>query len=735
MDLFGHSANSAGQRHRLDDHLRGTERRARRYGSRFAAAEVAGYLGRVHDVGKGTCAWQDGLLRAEATGSRVGIPHKHAGTLLAHRAGLGRLAGVVFGHHGGLVSRACLREELRAAQSEHAASVQEAIDRVAAVVPEILDGPGLPGWVHDAYAQDDLVLDVLVRMVFSAVVDADRLDTAEHLDGLPRPDHPVAASDLAERFEAARQELLAARPPSPVDADRDYVYDQALAAAQGPQGFYRLPAPTGSGKTIAAGAFGLHHARRHGLARVIVAVPFMTVTEQNAGVYRGLLETGGGAPVVLEHHSGVDFDAPGAPGGRWARLAAENWDAPFVVTTTVRLFEALFDRRPEAMRRLHRLAGSVIVLDEVQSLPDAMLVPILSMLRTLTEFFGVTVLLSSATQPAFFDLAPLKEVAARDVIAEPKPLYERLARVSYTWWSDPAPTVEELARTVAQRPSVLTVCNTTAQAQRIHELVAAHRPQERGPVLHLSTRMVARHRKDTIEEVIELNRTQSQVAVISTQLVEAGVDLDFPEVYRAYATAEAMQQAAGRCNRSGRLERGRVVIFHLAAPDGTGASGGGEFVYGAALGATRLFFGPGKARPDDPEVLHAYYTERFKQTNVEGRDTAALIQQARREGDFPRVAELFEMIPETTVPVVCVPKRYAHDRERIAGILHRLRNGAASAHLLRDLRPYMATLPRGYATGKAAGLMVPVVGDLYEWIGDYDEHRGIEIADTKEYVF
>jgi CRISPR-associated endonuclease/helicase Cas3 len=732
-ELYAHSADAGGKRHLLEDHLRGTGLRSGRYAQVFAAGQVAEYLGRVHDVGKAPCAWQDGLLRAEATGGRVGIPHKHAGTVLAQQAGFGSLAGVVFGHHGGLVSRAALKDELKAARGEHAESVQEAIDRVSRVMPEIADGPGLPGWIQEVCAEDRLALDVLVRMVFSAVVDADRLDTAEHVDGMARADHPVAAADLVERFELARGEMLRERAPSPVDGDRACVYEQAVAAAEGAQGFYRLPAPTGSGKTYAAGGFGLHHARRHGLARVIVAVPFLTVTEQNAGVYRDLLEREGELPVVLEHHSGVDLDAKGAATGTWTKLASENWDAPFVVTTTVRLFEALFDHRPEAMRRLHRLAGSVIVLDEVQSLPDDMLVPILSMLRTLTECFGVTVLLASATQPAFFELSPLKDVPCREVIAEPKPLYQRLARVNYEWWTDPAPGVEELARSIAETPAVLAVCNTTAQAQQIHDQVGKYRPSGSGPVLHLSTRMVARHRKDTIVEIVELNKQGAEAAVVSTQLVEAGVDLDFPVVFRASAPAEALQQAAGRANRSGRLERGRVVVFEIAADDGSGQSGGGEFIYGPALDITKMLFGPEAAWPDDPDALHAYYAERFKQTNVDTRGEE--IQQARRGGDFPEVHRLFRMIREFTVPVVCVPERYVEEQERIGGILRALRAGVPPGGLLRELRPYMATLPRGVVRDRASHLAVPVVGDLYEWIGDYHPERGIEIADTKETVF
>ncbi|WP_017559346.1 CRISPR-associated helicase/endonuclease Cas3 [Nocardiopsis baichengensis] len=731
MGIWGHSANDAGERHTLADHLRGTEERARRYGARFHAGELAGYLGRVHDVGKGSCAWQNGLLRAEASGGRVGIPHKHAGTHLAFKAGLGPLANVVFGHHGGLQCRPELKRALQEARTEHKASVDEAIDRVSQVVPEILEGPGLPSWVQDAFTSAPLVTDVLVRMVFSAVVDADRLDTAEHMDAIARPDHPVAAGDLVERYEQSRLARLEGRAPSPVDADRARLYEQAVAAAEGPQGIYRMPAPTGSGKTYAAGAFGLHHARRHGLGRVIVAVPFTTITEQNAKEYRDLLEAPGQEPVVLEHHSGIDLDADKAPGNRWAKLASENWDAPFVVTTTVRLFESLFSHKPEAMRRLHRLAGSVLVLDEVQALPDRLLVPILSMLRTLTEHFGVTVLLASATQPAFFDLSPFQDVPARDVIEDPAPLYRRLARVTYSWWTDPAPTREELAERAAASPSVLVVCNTTTQAQELHEGISKHR-QDDGPVLHLSTRMVARHRQDVLAKITELNKAGAPAAVVSTQLVEAGVDLDFPEVFRAFAPAESLQQAAGRCNRSGRLEQGRVVVFDLTGDDGK-VSSGGEFIYGAALEATREHFGPGKAWPDSPDVMDAYYKDRFKYTNVE--NDGQKIQDARRDGDFPEADRLFTMIKEVSIPVVAVPERYAEDAERVREMLSLLRQGVPPGHLLRELRPFTATLPRGLAERKAAGLLAPVVGDLYEWLGDYDDERGIVIADTKEYVF
>ncbi|WDZ92795.1 CRISPR-associated helicase Cas3' [Nocardiopsis sp. HUAS JQ3] len=732
MPLWAHSVNYLGKRHSLEDHLWGTAHRAGSAGHAFGAAELSRHLGLLHDVGKGCCEWQNGLVRAEKTGGRVGTPHKHAGAWLADQQQLAIFAGVVFGHHGGLHSLSSLKDELRAAKGRHRLQVEEAIDKVSRTVPEIMSGPGLPAWIEEA--DDALVVDALVRMVFSAVVDADYLDTAEHFDGRPRAVHPLKAAELVAHFETARQKKLADAEDSAVNALRRDVYDQAIAGATGPIGMYRMPSPTGSGKTFSSAGFALHHAAAHGLRRVIVAVPFMSITEQNADVYRGLLDQPGQLPTVLEHHSGVDLDEdpdkPVPPHERWRRLAAENWDAPFVVTTTVRLFESLFSNRPAAMRRLHNIAGSVLVLDEVQALPDAMLLPILSMLRVLTEYFNVTVLLASATQPAYGNLNVVRDLPVRDLIEEPQRLYTALNRVRYRWWVDPRPTAQQVAEAAAGQRQCLVVCNTTAQAAELHQKVQQQRGAEPDEVLHLSTRMTADHRRRVLADIHGRVKAGKPVVVVSTQLVEAGVDLDFPVVYRAFATAEAMQQAAGRCNRNGRLSKGEVVIFEVEGWERAAAR-----VYGPALGVTQEFFGPGRAFPDDVTVMDAYYTERFARAGVEAM--GARIQRRRAHGDFPAVADLFQMIEEHTVPVIVPPSpQDEHKAQECRQLLAHLRSGApGSADMLRRLRPWTATLPKNLAR-KHADLTSPVLGDLVEWLGDYDrKHRGIELSDSKEYVF
>ncbi|MFC7382210.1 CRISPR-associated helicase Cas3' [Sphaerisporangium rhizosphaerae] len=726
--LWAHSArDSDGLRHGLADHLRGTGRRAGAFGEIFGAGPLAAHCGLVHDVGKGSCEWQRGLIRAESSNGPVGVPHKHAGTWLLDQQRLGILAAVVFGHHGGLPSAARLKAELQFA--DHHPLVAEAIRRVGEIVPEIhLQGPiALPGWLGDAkvVAADPYALDLLVRMVYSTVVDADFLDTEAHFAGVARAVHRMSAADLVDRYDRRRSELLVARlseqGPCPVDGLRQEVYEQAVAAAGGPRGIYRLPAPTGSGKTLAAGGFAVHHARIHGLRRVIVAVPFMSITEQNADVYRQLLDRDGEEPLVLEHHSGVDLDGDYA-NRRWQRLAAENWDAPFVVTTTIRLFESLFSNKPAAMRRVHRLAGAVIVLDEVQALPDRLLIPIISALRTLTERFGSTVLLASATQPPFEVLSPLRATPIRDVIAEPKPLYKALNRVRYEWRLHPKPTLAEIAGEAAEEPQALVVVNTTKDASRLHQLVEQNRS-----ALHLSTRMAAAHRRDALAEVKRLLDAREPVSVVSTQLVEAGVDLDFPVGFRAVAPADSMQQAAGRVNRGGRLPYGRVIVF-----DPEDGSKGVKALYGAALEATRDRFGP-ECAPDDLDALEAYYRARFDFHNVE--HVGQEIQKERLAHDFPRVAELFRMIDEWTVPVA-VP--YG-DVDELQRILAHLRSGIPGAGVqLRALRPYLATVPKGAAIRAVEeGLAAPVVGDLIEWLGDYHPKRGIEITspDPQELVF
>ncbi|MFE7300618.1 CRISPR-associated endonuclease Cas3'' [Streptomyces sp. NPDC057579] len=746
-ELFGHSRSAvSGVRHRLEDHLRGSAALARRFGEVFGAGELAAYLALIHDVGKGACAWQDRLLAVERMGGgRVGVGHKHAGTWLANAYTKLPFGAVVFGHHGGMPDMERLKDELRRAMAggEEAGRVEEAIRAVEAVVPEIHPDPSpqLPAWLREMpVTRARLGLDLLVRMLFSCVVDADFLDTGAHFEGTAvRVREPADMAALVKRYESRRAEMLAAREPSPVDAVRQQVYEQACAAASGKPGVYVLHVPTGGAKTLAAGAFALRHAAAHGMGRVILAVPFISITEQNAAVYRDLLDPTPGSgeeAIVLEHHSAVDLDseerlrsvtaeqrAELEARAHTARLAAENWDAPFVVTTTVRLFESLFSHKPAQMRRLHRLAGSVIVLDEVQALPDRLLIPILSALRGLTDHFGVTVLLASATQPSFWGLPTWEGLERRTITDAPASLFEALRRVDYEWRTDDDVTLGRIAVEAAGYEQVLTVVNTTKDAAHFHR----HLDEQAATgtaALHLSTRMTAGHRRDVIAEIKRRLGNGLDIQVVSTSLIEAGVDLDFPRVYRAWAPAESLQQAAGRCNRDGRLHRGTVIVFKPS----DGKQPRGE-AYGAALDASGTHFGPDVADPDDLEALERYYPLRYAlQKAAPGSGLGAEIEDLRRRLDFPLVDRSFQMIEDGLSTPVVVIRREA-DRATIEAAIAQLRNPArpCGPEVLRSLQPHTASLPRHEAEAALrSGLAEPVTGDLLLWQGAYHAQRGLD---------
>jgi CRISPR-associated endonuclease/helicase Cas3 len=573
---------------------------------------------------------------------------------------------------------------------------------------------------------DRLAAELLARMVFSSVVDADRLDTERHFHPDLTRKEAASATQLAGIYEDRRKAYLErpAKRDSALAALRELAYELAVAAAGQSPGVFRLAAPTGLGKTMLAAGFGLCHARCHGMRRVIVAVPFMSITEQNASVYRTLL--GGGN--VLEHHSGVNVD--GLPRElRWQKLAAENWDAPFIVTTTVQLFDSLFSNKPGTMRKLHRLARSVIILDEVQALPDDLLLPILSGLRHLTEYFGCTVLLSSATQPEFWSLPPFEDLGARDVLPDPDPFYlavKQARNVRFQWWTAPAPTLAEVARRAAAEPQALIIVNTTDDAARLHLLLEAERSAS-GPVIHLSKRMASAHIRATLQEITSVLADGGPVAVVATQLVEAGVDLDFPLVMRQLSPIDSVIQAAGRCNRECRLAGGLVIVFGLR--DGSPM---GSRVYGAAQAASARYFGDGKAGPDDRQSVAEYYRERYELKNIIRASRGARIQDLRSDFDFPAVAEQFRMIDEKSVPVVVPYLGDATGRKR-AYLLGLLRSSKAPPPWVhRRLRPLLASLPESKARDAIRlGLAVPVVGDLLEWRAPYHELRGIEFPPGK----
>jgi CRISPR-associated endonuclease/helicase Cas3 len=710
---IAHSANDAGLRHDLVDHLTSVASLAAQSCRSFGAEDLGHFVGLWHDIGKFHPTFQEYLRSCEANpGARGhGPDHKAAGTLLASRH-VGLPALLVQGHHGGLHGPADLKAWL--AEKETDPAVRQSLELAEAAISNLVPAgqPALPDYVrHDPRAAE-----MFLRLVFSALVDADYLDTEQHFRSEQAAERGsgVGMAELWDRLDRDQRQF-----PDPGDDlvawVRREVYEACVAAADHPPGLFRLTVPTGGGKTRSGMAFALRHALRHGHRRVIVAVPFITITEQTADVYRRVFGEGS----VLEHHSAAGRPDPNGedfhPSHVWARLAAENWDAPVIVTTTVQLFESLFARSTSQCRKLHRLARSVIILDEAQALPPRLLRPILDALRELCAHYGATVVISTATQPAFEAIAEFASVPATEIVPDPARFFRALKRVSYEWRTDPALGWLDVADIMRGERQALAVVNTKKDAMAL--LDALDDPH----ALHLSTLLCGAHRRNVIAEVKRRLKAGEPCRLVSTQVVEAGVDIDFPLVLRAMGPLDAIIQSAGRCNREGGPHEGRVIVFRPAE------GGMPKGAYHTGVGVTGALIGAGGLDPDDPEVSRAYFHRLFEtvETDAEG------IQDLRARLNYPDVARRFRMIDDDTEPVAITAYGTGEERRHVQRLLERLRGGAPESRaLLRALQPYLVSLRRREAERyRSSGLISEVTPGLGEWMGDYDMIRGLIARD------
>ena len=499
-----------------------------------------------------------------------------------------------------------------------------------------------------------------------------------------------------------------------MDALRGALLDDCLDAASEPPGVFRLPAPTGSGKTISAAAFALAHAAHHGMKRVIVAVPFLSITEQNAAVYRRLI----GEENVVEHHSGVDPERKNRnqTGSVRARYGVENWDAPFVVTTTVQLFESLFSNRPARTRKLHRLANAVIILDEVQAIPPRVLPVILDGLRILQRHFGSTVVLSSATQPTWDLVGPWREAEGldvRDIVSDPVRLYAGLRRSSVEWAK--VDSLGAVADMMADEPHVMTVVNTTANAR---DVALALRDRVTEGLFHLSTRMYAGHRRAVLNEVRERLAAGLPVRLVSTQLVEAGVDLDFPVVLRALAPAENLSQARGRCNREGHLASGRFVVLDCPELSTLDA-------YKVGVAKTRQHFELPSVDLDAPDAMRRYYADLYATLDVDGFEEAKKIQEARARLRYRCVADTFRMIQDDATAVVVAEAPGAE--AVLSDLVQQIdAGGAPPPDRFRRLQEFSVNIPTAMLP-RVAGYVVEELPGISVWRGAYDRLTGVSL--------
>jgi CRISPR-associated endonuclease/helicase Cas3 len=698
-------------------------------------------LGISHDIGKLGDLFQEYIsaciksVGSKAPGHRHhGPDHSSAGSFyLVDKKGnaLSALAWVSASHHGGLRSGADFRNRLinKREDKKIFSDMQNAIDRFSAefendLLPaHVLEEASaeLAHW-KERFAPDGNrsagTLDILLRMLLSALADADALD-AERA-GNPQKSilRASAGSSIHELYEllVADQARLAHGKTGPVNEVRREVYEACLDKADGPVGVYRLCVPTGGGKTRSAMAFALKHALHHGMDRVITAIPYTSIVEQNVEVYRSIF----GSENVLEHHSGAGVKDPETATSEDVRLAlaSENWDLPIVVTTNVQLLESLMGNRPGRCRKLHRIANSVVILDEVQTLPQKYMDTIIDVLHLLSKHFNTTIVLCSATQPALEEFSVrfsgFPKGSVHDIIDAPSRLFRKLARVRYSRMKDLAPvSLSEVMDEAMVHPRSLVVFNTKKDALQAAEYAretAEARGIDPGAVFMLSTVLCGAHRSKVLAEVRERLGKGLPCLLVSTQVVEAGVDLDFPFVMRAVGPLDRIIQVGGRCNREGKLDGlGEVVLFCLE----DGMAPRGEYQVGTDGATTLLRLYP---NPEDLEAQRQYF-----QLLREGVEQDSLkIQEDRNPSHlrFDDIAEKFHLIDEERFEVL-VP----YD-ETAQALISKARNGTSPARaLLRKMQPYVVNMSRhAYQEALDAGLIVPIAPDfpVAEWCGQYD---------------
>lgn len=696
----------------VEEHLENVAKLAGGFAGEFGAASWGYLAGLWHDLGKYDPVFQR-YIRASTEASQETKPgkvnHSTAGGLLAvERFGkFGRiLAYLIAGHHAGLPdwqSETSPQASLayRLDQSQHLAAAL-----AGDVPPSIRE---LPQPTDKAKNGTELSRALWLRMLFSCLVDADFLDTESFMDrerAAHRGGYPTLA-ELAPKFEKYMAEKTASAPVTEVNSIRTEVLVACRATANEKPGLFTLTVPTGGGKTLSSLAFALRHALVHGKRRIIYVIPYTSIIEQTADQFRVIF-----GDAVLEHHSNLDVADQSRETER-SRLACENWDAPLIVTTTVQFFESLFASRTSRCRKLHNIANSIVILDEAQLLPVDFLKPVLEVILELQMNYGVTFVLSTATQPALgphksmdFDFSGLSGL--REIIPASLSLHERLQRTKLEVVDKLAAPLswDELATRLMEQDSVLCIVNRRDDARVLWEKM----PEG---TFHLSALMCGAHRSARIAKIKEHLAAKKPTRVISTQLVEAGVDLDFPVVYRALAGLDSVAQAAGRCNREGLLGYGMVHVF---SPESKIPPG---HLRQAAEIARQLFV-DGKADPLTPARFEQFFKTLYW-IKGNGLDKERIVSLLGNDPElrisFRTAAEKFRLIDEGSYAPVLV--HYAEGSK----LIEILRRQGPERWLLRRLQRYVVNLPR-YLHGKLLadgaieeihpGIFVQAQGNMYD---------------------
>ena len=708
----------------LTDHLDGTMRLAEGFGAGMGLGAEAGLLGKIHDEGKDTAAFQDYIHGRK----HRRVDHSTAGAKSfwenGHIGWLQLIGGFcVAGHHTGIPDLGSKVD--CAGTSTLNGRMKKCIPSIRHPQRYLIDSTCLDVDHLNTFIENRNALDVMIltRMLFSCLVDADFLDTEAFMNNQPvRKNEFSSLKEIAAMFWSRLEEDGYFRPKNALNEKRCEILHTCMRKGEGKQGLYSLTVPTGGGKTISSMAFAMKQAMKWHKERIIYVIPYLSIIEQTADVFRALL----GNHAVLESHSQVDYDSLPEEGseeaGRVAesmKLAAENWDAPVVITTNEQFFESLYANKTSRCRKLHNIANSVIILDEAQMMPVDFLKPCLHVLEQLVHYYGCTVVLCSATQPElgrYLQKNPIQKNPI-EIMENVGELFQFFKRVTFD--IDGETDYAEIAKKLDVCEQVLCIASTKKEAEKIVELLD-------GEAMYLSTNLCPAHRREIIREMKTRLRDGNPCRVVSTSIISVGVDIDFPVVYLQYTGLDSLIQGAGRCNREGRqsLQKSRAHIFW------TKESKKSLFMRKEKQVTDMIRKKYNAEEMTEPSAIRTYF-ENWYQSN-EGNLDYREIEKLAQSLSFAEIGKRFHLIQDSTKSV------FIPFDEKARNIKEQLMMGNRSRQLMRAAGAYMINVRYSKAQGQSDFMKLLTQGQIEMFPGDenlaylvnmedYDAELGLKI--------
>ncbi|MCK9294930.1 MAG: CRISPR-associated helicase Cas3' [Desulfobulbaceae bacterium] len=711
---FAHSENDNGEKHSLFKHLYQTSQFAENFACQENYKPAFKITGLLHDLGKYQSAFQDYLING---GRRGSVPHASWGAGYARIHKLLEASIAIDGHHKGLPDNAAWKSDTNPYMHNEIPAFKD-------VVLSFLDDVGVSevdintsGGINFSELSQR---EIFVRYLFSALTDSDWLSTEEHFEAEKSAMRVGCALPVDEMIIELEEEFSRKSTEGEINRLRNAARSEVVSKALLPLGFYSLALPTGMGKTLTSLAWALRHAKQNGLKRIIIVLPYINIIDQTAQTLKGIF----GDEIVLEHHSSYNEGKKDGDDEKEAllqlqkrqQLSCENWDYPLIVTTTVQFFESLFSNRPSKCRKNHNISESLVIFDEVQSLPKEVILPTLQMLKDIQVVMKSSFLFCTATQPAFEKRPKFDGITAIcPLIKEPDILYDKTRRVEYHLLDNLAPI--EYGRLSAVvlgcDASTLVIFNTKKASLEFYTFMGTFGNWE--SKYHLSTSMCPSHRKNVIKKIRDDLSAKKKILVVSTQLIEAGVDFDFPVLFRAMAPLEAVIQSAGRCNREGKLAvYGKVFLFKLqngGMPDKT---------YAACAGFAEELIKTDINQLYKHDVFERYYSQVI---DLYVDPDKYAINDSRRKFNFATVNDSYRIIQKATEGLfIC---NFNEDSRQL---LHSLRyKEFLGRNDYRKMQAYTVQVYEKFIF-QHADLIETMPQGFRVWHGKYDQATGISVA-------